>query len=225
MAASFALALGACTSVYTTPPARTASAQLLVSTAADRAADKLAEAIPPNEVVYLDASALDGPDGRYAADAVQDRLLRRHIRVVTKPEDADVVLILRSGALSTDEDTTLVGVPQFAVPFFPVGNFITLPEIDIFKETRARGVAQFAVTGFDRRSHQLVVSVDPQYGFSHKTQWVILLLFTWSRNDLMPDSARLEEANDKSQWYTSTPIRYLPIHAGHSENQKNKHKN
>ncbi len=221
MTALLALALGACTSVHTTPPARTASEQLLVSTAADRAADKIAEAIPPNEVVYLDASSLDGSDGRYAADAVQDRLLRRHIRVVTKPGDADVVLVLRAGALSTDEDTTLVGVPQFAEPFFPVGNFITLPEIDIFKETRARGVAQFAVTGYDRRSHQLVVSVDPQYGFSHKTQWVIMLLFTWSRNDLMPDSARAEEANDKSPWHTTTPIRYLPIpSASHKKNKK-----
>jgi hypothetical protein len=134
------------------------------------------------------------------------------------------VLVLRSGALSTDEDATLVGVPQFAVPFFPVGNFITLPEIDLFKETRARGVAQFAVTGYDRRSHRLVVSVDPQFGFSHKTQWVIFLLFTWSRNDLMPDSARADEANDKSQWYTTTPIRYLPIHTHHSENRKRKPK-
>lgn len=215
----FLLALGGCTVVHSTPPARTASEQLLVSTAADRAATKLAQAIPPDEVVYLDASSLDGADGRYAADAVQDQLLRRNIRLVTSPADADVILVLRSGALSTDEDTTLVGLPQFAVPFFPVGNLLTVPEVDLFKESRARGVAQFAATGFDRRSHRLVVSVDPQWGFSHRTQWVIFLLFTWSRNDLMPDSARADEGNDKSQWYTSTPIRYLPIHS-HGKNTK-----
>lgn len=218
-----ALGLCACTIVHSTPPARTASEQLLVSTAADRAAEKIAEAIPPNEVVYLDASSLEGADGRYAADAVQDRLFRRNIRLVTSPDDADVILVLRSGALSTDEDQTLVGLPQFAVPFFPVGNLLTVPELDLFKESRARGVAQFAATGFDRRSHRLVVSVDPQWGFSHKTQWVILLLFTWSRNDLMPDEARADETNDKSQWYATTPIRYLPIHS-HSKKTDSHHK-
>jgi hypothetical protein len=161
----------------------------MVSTAINRAADRLAQQLPTNLKIFLDTSSLDGPDAHYAAAEITDRLLRRGLRLMASRTEADAVVIVRSGVLSTDDRTTLIGMPQFAVPFFPVGNLLTIPELDFYKKMHSKGVAEFAATGFDTKTGRLIVSTDPQFGFSHKTDWVVLLLFNWEKNDLIDDGA------------------------------------
>ena len=50
------LFLAGCTTQRATSPQRTATEELLISTAADRAAEKLADGIPTNIKVYLDTN-------------------------------------------------------------------------------------------------------------------------------------------------------------------------
>jgi len=70
-------------------------------TAIDRAADRLAQQIAANLKVFLDTSSLDGPDARYAAAEITDRLLRRGLRLMATRAEADAVVIVRSSVLST----------------------------------------------------------------------------------------------------------------------------
>ena len=177
-------ALCACTSVRTTEPPRSATEERLTSAAIDRAAERLADQMPSGLKIFLDTSALDGPDAHYAAAEVSDRLLRRGLRLAAAKTDADAVVVVRSGVMSDDDKTTLLGTPSLAVPFFPVGNLLTLPEIDFYKRTHTRGMAEFAATAFDPKSGKLIVSTDPQFGFSRRTQWVVFLLFSWEKDDL-----------------------------------------
>ncbi|HEX4179314.1 MAG TPA: DUF6655 family protein [Caulobacteraceae bacterium] len=177
--------LCACTSLRASEPPRTATEERLASTAIDRAAERLAEQMPSNLKIFLDTSALDGPDAHYAAAAVTDSLLRRGLRMAASKTEADAVVEVRSGVMSSDEKTTLIGAPPLAVPFFPVGNLLSLPEIDFYKRSHAKGVAEFAATGFDPKSGKMVVSTDPQFGFSSKTSWVVFLLFSWEKDDLV----------------------------------------
>jgi hypothetical protein len=176
--------LCACTSVRTSAPPRTATEERLASTAIDRAAERLAEQMPANLKVFLDTSALDGPDAHYAAAAVTDSLLRRGLRLAEGKTDADAIVVVRSGVMSNDDKTTLIGTPSLAVPFFPVGNLLTLPEIDFYKRSHTKGIAEFAATGFDPKSGKMIVSTNPEFGFSNKTQWVVFLLFSWEKDDL-----------------------------------------
>jgi hypothetical protein len=176
--------LCACTSVRTTEPPRSATEERLTSAAIDRAAERLADQMPAHLKIFLDTAALDGPDAHYAAAEVTDRLLRRGLRLASVKTDADAVVVVRSGVMSDDDKTTLIGTPSLAVPFFPIGNLLTLPEIDFYKRTHTRGIAEFAATGFDPKTGKLVVSTDPEFGFSSKTQWVVFLLFSWEKDDL-----------------------------------------
>jgi len=57
------LALCGCTTERQTDPARTATEQLLILTAADRAANKLALQISKGSQVFLDATNFEGIDG------------------------------------------------------------------------------------------------------------------------------------------------------------------
>jgi hypothetical protein len=179
--------LTGCIAERGTSPLRTATEELLISTAADRAADKLAEQIPANIRAYLDAY-IDAPDGIYATRAIRDRLLRRGIALADDRTAADVVIEVRSGALSTDEKTILVGTPQLTVPLIPgftTTNGFAVPAINLFKKADARATAKFAATGYDARTGKLVVTTDPQYGYSQKTDWVILLFIAWTDQDFL----------------------------------------
>ena len=75
------LALGACTSMRETSPQRTATEQLLISTAVDRAIAQVNLEIPEGTKVFVDSEQLEGSDGKYAAGEMKDRLLRRSTRL------------------------------------------------------------------------------------------------------------------------------------------------
>jgi hypothetical protein len=188
-----ALLVGSCTTVPPSPPPRSATDQLLVSTAADRAADSLAQQMPPGLKIFLDISALDGPDAHYAAVVIADRFLRRGLLITTDRSVAQAIVLIRSGALSTNTQSTLVGMPQFAVPFFPVGNLITIPEIDFYKSTTHEGVAEFAATAFDIKTGKLITSTDPQFGFSHENESILFLFVEREKDDLPSGGASVPE--------------------------------
>ena len=77
---------------------RTATEQLLISTAADRAAEKLAEQVPPNIKAYLETAEVATPDASYAEFVIKDRLLRRGVLLVADPQEQGGVVIVQTPA-------------------------------------------------------------------------------------------------------------------------------
>src|SRR5258706_11100197 len=113
------LLLAGCVAERATSPSRTATEQLLISTAADRAAEKLAEQIPANIRVLLDTTYIDAPDRGYALLAIRDRFLRRGIALADDRASAGARLEVRAGALSTEERVTPLGTLQLTLPIIP----------------------------------------------------------------------------------------------------------
>lgn len=181
-----ALAAGGCTTQRETEPARTATEQLLISTAADHAAARLVLGIPPGTKVFLDATNFEGIDGKYAIGAIRDHLLKEGLWLVDLRSEADAIVEIRSGALSTDKHDALVGIPQFDIPIPLAGSDLTFPEIALYKESQRRGVAKFAATGYDAETGRHLGSTGPQYGFSHKTEWTVLLFISWTSTNAIP---------------------------------------
>jgi hypothetical protein len=201
--AVLAATIAGCTTERVTEPARTATEQLLMSTAADRAAHKLALQLPSEAKVYIDATNFDATDGKYALGSIKAELLRRGVRLVSDRKSADIVVEPRSGALSIDESTSIVGVPQFDIPIPAAGN-LTFPEIALFKKEEKQGVAKFAAIGYNAKTGDLISAAAPDYGFSHKTQWVVALFISWNTNDLIPEDA--EAPADKYFFGEHLPI-------------------
>ena len=187
------LFLAGCVAERATSPARTATEQLLISTAADRAAEKLAEQIPANIRVLLSTTFIDAPDGEYALLAIKDRLLRRGIVLADDKASADAILEVRAGALSTDEKVTSLGTPQLSLPVIPgvaAYNGFPVPAINLFKKADTKATAKFAATGYDPKTGKLIVATEPQYGYSRKTDWVVLLFFAWTDEDFSQSAPR-----------------------------------
>jgi len=180
------LALGACSTLRESEPGRTATEQLIFSTAIDRVCDQLALELPAGSKVFVDATFVEGTDSKYLVASLRDRILRRGGNLVAARDQADLVFEPRVGALSVDRKKTLVGIPAIPIPI-PLAGQLTLPELALFKRDRRQGVVKLALTSYDAKSGALKNSQEPAYAFSHQTDWVVLLFFSWDSNDLMPD--------------------------------------
>ncbi len=187
--AALTLALSGCTIVRETSPSRTATEQLLISTAAERAASALTLNIPPASRVYVDDRYFEGPDSKYAIAALRARLLTLGARLVAERPQAEVIVELRSGALSIDESKTLVGLPDFELPI-PLAGPLGVPEMALYKKDVRQGVAKFAAIAYDAKGGELASVAPSQYGYAHETEWVFLLLFSRRSTDVMREEAR-----------------------------------
>jgi len=188
LALAACIAVSGCTSMRETSPARTASEQLLVTTAADEAAAKFALPIPKGTGVFVDATNFDGVDGKYAIAAIREQFLKQGARLMSERTKADMVIEIRAAALSSDEDEFLIGIPDFTVPI-PVAGPLKTPEIALFKRGEKRGVAKFIATAYRAETGDYVGSSETQWGSSYRREWKILF-FGWKRDNLIPDEER-----------------------------------
>lgn len=188
LAALVLLALAACSELRRSEPGRTASEQLLFSSAVDRVCDRLAIQLPENSKVFVDASYVEGSGSKYLVASLRDRILQHGGRLVAARDEADVVFEPRVGALSVDRKKTLVGIPSIPIPI-PLAGDLNLPELALYKRDRQQGVVKLALTSYDAETGALRSSQGPLYGFSQRTDWVALLIMSWEENDLMPEPA------------------------------------
>jgi hypothetical protein len=178
------LALGACTSVRETIPPRSATEQLLISTAVDRAVQQMDLNIPADTKVFVEAGQLDSSDGKYATVAIKERLLRDGANLVAERGKADAIVEVRAGALSIDDRKLLYGTDAFNIPIPFAGQAASVPEFALYREKERVGVAKLAAIGYRTSDGKLIDTTGTQFGYSHEDEQVILFLFTRRTNDL-----------------------------------------
>ncbi|MDR2704582.1 MAG: hypothetical protein LBC02_02270, partial [Planctomycetaceae bacterium] len=71
-----------------------------------------------------------------------------------KEEDADYIVEIRVGAIGTDRDDMLIGIPAFTIPSIPgtTSSANTIPEIPFIKRTKQRGVAKIALFAYNKHT-------------------------------------------------------------------------
>ena len=178
------LALGACTTVRETIPQRSATEQLLISTAVDRAVDGMDLKIPAGTKVFLEAGQLDSSDGKYAAGAIKERLLRSGANLVTDAGRADAIVEVRAGALSIDDKKTVVGTDTFNLPVPLAGQAVTVPQIALYADKERLGVAKLAAIGYRTSDGRLIDASGPHFGYAHENEQVVFFVFSWRTSDV-----------------------------------------
>jgi hypothetical protein len=179
--------LAGCTTVRATSPARSTQELLLISTAADRAAEALAVQVPANLTAWIDTSGFAAQDQQYGLAAIEDALLRHGVNLVADRAKADAVILPRAGTLSTDERSILVGIPSLPNPFMPG---VAIPALSLYSDSDLKGTAKFAASVYNPTTGKLIVSTDPAYGFSREHDGVVLVFFSWRKNDVGVDFAK-----------------------------------
>ena len=178
------MALSGCTTIRSTDPARTATEQLLISTAADNAAASLTLNIPKGNKVFVDATNFEGYDSKYAIGAIRDHVLQQGLLLVNDKGAADTIVEIRSGALSVDDRSFLIGIPQVNLPLPLTGSTLPIPEIALYKRQTQQGVAKFAATAYDAKKGNLISSAKPLPSGSYDKKTTLLFVISWSKDDL-----------------------------------------
>jgi hypothetical protein len=137
---------------------RTATEQLLISDAMDRAVSELDFRSLAGKKVYIDSTPLkNATDAPYLVSTVRQHMLASGCILKDKMEDADYVVEARAGSTGTDHHDLLFGVPQTTVPS-PVlfgGTAVapaTIPEVPLAKRMDQRAVVKIALFAYNRQT-------------------------------------------------------------------------
>lgn len=157
-----------CTTTSTSNTARTATEQLLISNAVDHALDKVDFAPFANRAVYLDENYIDCVDKSYVLASVRHRLLHAGAALVPEPENAEIVMELRAGAVGTTLSDSFVGVPEITVP-----GMLTLPEIRMMSRSRQEGTAKLGIVAYDAHTGRILGPGGMSVAQSTDSNWYV----------------------------------------------------
>ena len=177
-------ALVGCGTMRETLPARSAMEQLLVSTAADRAIEKMPADGIEGKRVFVDASNLECYDKPYVVQRIRQTVLDNDGRLAENRQDAQVVLEVASGGLSINRRDYLLGLPSIPLPIPFAGETLKLPELPIFKVIFYRGKAKLLFNAIDPTTNSQLYELPVCYGKSLDSFWWILLFGPFERSDL-----------------------------------------
>jgi hypothetical protein len=169
-------ALAGCSSFRDTYPPRSATEQLLLSTATDHAVEHLNARWVRGKAVWVDDSRLEAYDKPYVVQRVREAVLESGGRLVEQRAQAAFVLEVASGGLSVDTGDFLIGVPQITVPL-PFGSQgVTLPELALFKIESRVGKAKLLFSAVDAATGAQVAPLPLAYGTAVRRFWWLFML-------------------------------------------------
>jgi len=149
------LAASGCGTTRWTDTKRTATEQLLISDAIDRAVSHIDVRPLAGEKVFLDAQFLKGTvDENYTTSVLRQHMLASGCRLTDKKEDAEYIVEARAGAVGTSRHDLLYGIPSTDLSSLaPVpGVPSRIPEIPLAKKTEQQGAAKIAVFAYHRET-------------------------------------------------------------------------
>ena len=145
-----------CGTTRTSATSRTATEQLLLSDAIDRAVTQVNFRALAGQNVYLDDTALGTVvDRQYLSSSLRQHLLASGCTISEHRTDADFVVEARAGVVGTDSHDLLFGIPAIQVPqiLSLQGNIPSaIPEVPFAKRQDQRGIAKLAVFAYHRES-------------------------------------------------------------------------
>jgi hypothetical protein len=204
--------LAGCTTTKTTTTARTATEQLLLSTATDHALQKIGLDFLSGRKVFLDSSNYDSYDSKYVIGTLRDALSRCGAILADSATNCDVIVEVRSGALAVNESDTMFGIPSCGIPI-PLAGTVQTPEIAFYKSTQQRSYAKFALLVLARDSHAHIYSSGPLDGKSYDKHFRVIFV-SWFRTDV-PEAEKTEALAQKYQtWSPQNDPANLPPATG-----------
>ena len=171
MAAGLLAALAGCVTTKESDTARTGVEQMLISSAVDRALDKIDFATVRGAKIYVEEKYLDCVDKNYVFIALHERLLVNGCTLMDKADDADVVMQIGSGAVGTDRQDFFIGLSQ--IPLAPPSP-ISIPQFSLFSREKANGTAKLVIIAYDAKSKRAVMNSGISLARSDFKSWKII---------------------------------------------------
>jgi hypothetical protein len=192
------LCAGCLTQEVTSPP-RSATEQLLLSTAADRAMAGVNLNIFSGQMVYLDFTYFEGYDSKYAEGEIRDALSRAGALLTTSATNADVIIEPRAGAYSAETNSTFFGLPSIPLPVPSTSEIPIIPQIALYEKNKQISYAKIALLAYANQTRAHIYSSGPLDGQAYNTYRSVFFI-SWWRSDI-PEKVK-KKYQDKYQVWT-----------------------
>ncbi|MEQ9410514.1 MAG: hypothetical protein RIK87_22455 [Fuerstiella sp.] len=193
------LATMGCASTKTSNTARTAKEQMLLSNAVDQSLDKVDFTPLHAQKVYLDEKYLDCVDKAYIVGSMRHRVLRAGGHLVSSPEDAEIVMEVRSGGVGTDTSEAFLGTPEIALP-----GMLTIPEIRLAERKAQFGYSKLGMVLYDAKTRHILGDGGVALAQSNDSNAYFMGIGPFQSGTLRQDVSRAKSTN------TATQRRALP---------------
>lgn len=197
--AGIAFAVG-CTSTNSSNTARTATEQMLISNAVDQSLSKVDFQAFGGQKVFVEEKYLDCADKNYVASSVRHRVLMQGGQIAAKPEEADVIVEVRSGAVGTNSSNSFLGIPQIQIP----GMFAT-PEIKLINRVNQTGMAKIGLVAYDAKSHQVLGDGGMSLAKSADNNWYVFGIGPWQNGSVKKEIERGQPRYSSQPWIEVPP--------------------
>lgn len=181
-----AAALAACASTSETYPSRTATEQLLVARATDRAVEGLVLPIPAGSRVYVDDAFFRAENAPYAISTIRAALSDAGYLLAASKSESDAVFELRAGALSLEQMRRVFGLPEMRVPINDTFNVVSLPELSVYSRRDRVGVAEFSGFLYEPKTGAPLGAVVPMTGEFRIRSHKLLMIVAWGQQTVDP---------------------------------------
>jgi|ERR1700722_2332491 len=177
-----AAVLSGCSTVKTTDTPRTATEQLLLSTASDHATDNFDLGWIQGKKTFVEDKYFESYDKGYVISLIRQHLSQNGALLVKTDDKADVIVEIRSGALAINSSQFLFGLPAFTLPV-PLAGPLTTPEIAFYKNQKQDSIGKFALVAYMRNSGEYLQSAGPVDGYAHFHRYSAFG-YGWLRTDI-----------------------------------------
>ena len=204
--------LGGCSTQEETNPPRSATEQLLMSSAADRALTQANLNMFAGRTVYFDFTYFSGYDQLYVEGAIRDAFSRAGALIATDNKSADVIVEARSGAFSIDTNSSFFGIPSIPLPIPGTAEEPVTPQLSFYQKLAQVTYAKFALLAYSNKTRAHIYSSGPLDGNSHST-YKSLLFVSWWTTDI-PEKAKPKYKIKYEVWFPQYDTQNLPPTGG-----------
>lgn len=181
-----ALAVSACASTTESNTGRTATEQLLLARAAERAVEGLVLPLPTGSRIYVDEVYFRIDTSAYAVSAIRAALSEAGYRLATDRNQADAIFEIRAGALSLEQMRRVVGLPEMRIPINENLTVVSLPELSLYSRRDRMGVAEFSGFLYEARTGAPLGAVSPMIGRYRIRSHKALMVVSWGQQSANP---------------------------------------
>jgi len=167
--------LGGCGTSKLTNTTRTATEQLLISNAMDRAVSQVNFSVLREKHVFINVKPIEKiTDAPYLESLIRQHALACGCLLEEKEEDAEIIMELRAGTSGTDQNDTLFGISAMTLPGFGTFNATTIPEVALAKKSVQSATVKIGIFAYTREGHRPIwQSGNLQAESKAKNRWLL----------------------------------------------------
>lgn len=178
------LAVG-CIDPRITNTGRSAVEQNLISHAVERTVDNMSFTAFAGKKAVLDCAKLSPQcDKDYVLGVLETHLALSGVKVVEKPEDAQVRIRFYCGVLATDNTEFNIGTPAIPIPVPDTGISFGIPPLSIFKRVTRTGACRMTAVVSDVKSGDLLCAYRGVRSRTFFNHWVLFMCIPYVTRDV-----------------------------------------